>query len=70
MKFTAVGLALALTVSGAPAFAQIGGPQHGSKAAVGGAATGAAAGASIGGPASKGTVTTGSNSNGNQKPHK
>jgi hypothetical protein len=63
MKFAAMGLAISLALAGAPAFAQVGGPNHGPKPAVGGATTGPAAGAFIGGPAKKdisagGTTTT------------
>ena len=59
MKLAAMGLGLAIVAFGAAASAQVGGPNHGPKPAVGGPTTGSAAGASVGGPTSKSTQTTG-----------
>jgi hypothetical protein len=59
MKLAAIGLAVALAFTAAAALAQVGGPNKGSKAAVGGQSTGPTAGASVGGP-NKSAVTTGS----------
>ena len=55
MKLVTMGLAISLVFAGTAAFAQIGGPAHGPKAAIGGTASGRVAGASVGGPANKGT---------------
>jgi hypothetical protein len=65
MKLVAIGVAILSVLAGASALAQVGGPSHGPKAAVGGAVSGPAAGASVGGPANKGpgaSVTTKSTS--------
>ena len=59
MKLAAMGLGLAIVAFGAAASAQVGGPNHGPKPAVGGPTTGSAAGASVGGPTSKSIQTTG-----------
>jgi hypothetical protein len=57
MKLVTTGLAISLVFAGTAAFAQVGGPGHGPKAAIGGAASGRVAGASVGGPATKGLST-------------
>jgi hypothetical protein len=62
MKLAAMALGLALVAFGTAALAQVGGPNHGPKPAVGGPSTGTAAGASVGGPTNKGTQTTGKSS--------
>ena len=54
MKLLAMGVAISFALAGAPALAQVGGPSHGPKAAVGGAASRPAAGAVVGGPTNKG----------------
>ena len=54
MKLLAMGVAISFALAGAPALAQVGGPSHGPKAAVGGAASRPAAGAVVGGPMNKG----------------
>jgi len=54
MKLIAAGLAISLALAATPASAQVGGPSHGPKAAVGGAASRPAGGAVVGGPMNKG----------------
>ena len=54
MKLLAMGVAISLAFAGTPALAQVGGPSHGPKAAVGGAASRPAGGAVVGGPTNKG----------------